>query len=141
MAKLLQCKTGTTLVDDVDYDYLSRFRWSKANGYIQGWINKRQVMMHRIIMNPPENLEIDHINGIRNDNRRANLRICTHLQNCRNGGTGDSYGVTYRKDRKRWYAQLYVKKKCTFFKSCATKTEAQEAIQQFIANNPDYMGI
>ena len=31
-----------------------------------------------------EGCEVDHINGIRDDNRAVNLKVCTHLDNIRN---------------------------------------------------------
>lgn len=37
--------------------------------------------MHRYIMNCPEDMVVDHINGDRLDNRKSNLRICTQHQN------------------------------------------------------------
>jgi hypothetical protein len=54
---------------------------------------------------------VDHINGNRLDNRRANLRICTHKENSRNrtksvGKTSKHKGVHYEADRKRWRASI-----------------------------------
>jgi hypothetical protein len=40
--------------------------------------------LHRLIMGVAGAVQIDHINGIKLDNRRSNLRICTGLQNMRN---------------------------------------------------------
>jgi len=40
--------------------------------------------MHRAILNPPNDMVIDHINGDGLDNRRANLRVCSVAQNRRN---------------------------------------------------------
>jgi|7_EtaG_2_1085326.scaffolds.fasta_scaffold00638_21 hypothetical protein len=40
--------------------------------------------MHRVIMDPPKGMDIDHKNGDTLDNRKENLRICTRSQNCQN---------------------------------------------------------
>jgi hypothetical protein len=41
----------------------------------------RQEYLHRLLMRPGRGLTVDHINGDRLDNRRANLRVCTMQQN------------------------------------------------------------
>jgi hypothetical protein len=43
-----------------------------------------QVLMHHVILPPPEDMFIDHINRNGLDNRRANLRIATQTENARN---------------------------------------------------------
>jgi hypothetical protein len=60
---------------------------SSNQGYRQGHLNYRQVLAHRMIWvmfynEWPE--QIDHINGIRTDNRLANLRAVTLAENNRN---------------------------------------------------------
>lgn len=58
------------------------------NGYVKIQWCRRHFLAHRIIWkmatghDPVE--KIDHINGIRHDNRIANLREATHAQNCMN---------------------------------------------------------
>jgi len=42
--------------------------------------------LHRLIMNPPANMQIDHVNKNKLDNRRINLRVCTHSENQMNRG-------------------------------------------------------
>ena len=50
-------------------------------GYV---INGKYRQLHRFIMNPPEGMQVDHINGNTYDNRKCNLRIVTPQQNTMN---------------------------------------------------------
>lgn len=43
----------------------------------------RSVSMHRYLMGFPEGV-VDHINGDTLDNRKSNLRVCSHAENLRN---------------------------------------------------------
>lgn len=58
----------------------------KTNGK---WTSLR---LHRLLLDPPLDMQIDHINGDRLDNRRANLRICSHSENQRNSRPAMTYG-------------------------------------------------
>ena len=77
------------IVDDEDYEYLNKLKWYYSNGYairnlptING---KRGTMwMHRVIINTPDKMDTDHKNGDMLDNRRINLRACTHSDNLLN---------------------------------------------------------
>lgn len=66
------------------------------------------VSMHRLIAGAKPGEVVDHINGDGLDNRRANLRICTHAENMRNRrmkkSTRRFKGVEPRRDR--WCAAI-----------------------------------
>lgn len=68
---------AVTLVDDDDFEKLSKMNWRNEKGYAKSGGAYNSVYMHRIIMNPPEDMQIDHINGKTLDNRKCNLRIVT----------------------------------------------------------------
>ena len=60
--------------------------------------------------------EIDHINGVRNDNRIENLRVVSHKENCRNVRRLDSNmsgvaGVQWEKHNRKWAAYIGVNNK------------------------------
>ena len=97
-------------------DYLSKYR-------------KKVVKMHRILMNPPEKMTVDHINGNGLDNRKENLRICTVSENkCNSGKTranSSGYkGVTWHNPTKKWVVRLMVRGEFIRMGSFIDKKEA-----------------
>lgn len=123
MKKIPLTKGYEAIVDDEDYDSLSKFNWSvnqtKERKYAVRITTKNYkqtaVMMHRTVMNPPEKMVVDHINRDSLDNRKENLRICTRKENsvnrCASKGSMSKYlGVSKDKDKdngkKRWRARL-----------------------------------
>lgn len=107
------------LVDDEDYEYLNQFKWlpNFTRGYYYAYrLNKTEnkkigIMMHRFIMNCPPDKVIDHINGNGLDNRKENLRICTHSQNMCNRRKHKSLssiylGVSWNNSNSKWLARI-----------------------------------
>jgi hypothetical protein len=101
------------MVDDDDYSILSRYTWNiDPKGYVVTNLNKTTIRMHRFILNPPKDMQIDHINGIKHDNRKCNLRLATNTQNQRNvpktkRKTSSKYkGVHWRKDMNKWASRI-----------------------------------
>ena len=76
----------------------------------------KNILMHRLLLNAPSTLEVDHINMNRLDNRRKNLRLATHSDNQHNRkkykvNTSGYKGVYFYKDRKKWSAKIRIKGK------------------------------
>ncbi len=105
------------LVDDADYKCLSRHKWSPSSSprsatlYATCRINGVKVRMHRFLMKPSIEIEIDHRDRNGLNNQRQNLRICTHAQNCANKPVRkDSFcgfkGVFWDTDRLKWVVRL-----------------------------------
>lgn len=118
------------IVDDEDYERLSEWNWhvigrapyiyavrKRRVGEGEFWRTKRVLYMHCAVVNADGDglIRVDHFNHNTLDNRRANLRICTHGLNLANqrSTTGQSRfkGVHWRKDRHRWRARIRINRK------------------------------
>lgn len=85
------------LVDDEDFERvtaagkwqawpspnLSRLTFYARHTFSRGARNSTESM-HRFIMNPPREMDVDHADHDGLNNQRSNLRICTRAQNCAN---------------------------------------------------------
>lgn len=113
MKKIKLTKGYFAIVDDQDFDQLNQYKWQVNFGSscprAQGLVNKKRILMHRLILNPPSNLGIDHINRNSLDNRRCNLRLATQTQN--NGNmiskkhSSRFKGVSWVRRDKKWEAR------------------------------------
>jgi len=122
MKKIPLSKGRYALVDDEDYDFLMQWKWYLSTGgyavrneTVLGIDGKTQttVRMHRVVNNTPEEMQTDHIDGDKLDNRKANLRSITNEDNCKNQGkishrkTSSKYkGVCWSKKTNKWYAYI-----------------------------------
>lgn len=104
-----------TLVDAADFEMLSHWSWSVSTaGYARRGQRRSgpsdHVYMHRQLMLPEQDQEVDHINGQPLDNRRANLRLCSHQENQRSSrrfqGTSSHKGVHWQTRAGMWLADL-----------------------------------
>lgn len=86
-----------------------------THGYYVGVIlGKRSIGAHRVAFKYVHGFEpdeIDHINGVRTDNRIANLRSVSRLENRRNAATPKTnksgiVGVHFKKQKKKWVAYI-----------------------------------
>jgi len=109
------------LVDDEDFEELNRYQWyaqNKGNRFYARRTTKRpnsiSILMHRAIMDTPERLQIDHIDGNGLNNCRSNLRITTNRQNCQNRHTAKSSiypGIYWHKGAGKWQSMIGIKGK------------------------------
>lgn len=71
--------------DKDDASEVTKFSWSyDRKGYLRGRAYGKYQLLHRFLLNPLEKEMVDHINGIKHDNRRGNLRIVNAFQNMSN---------------------------------------------------------
>jgi len=106
-------------VDAADFEWLNQWHWGVHGGYAARHEKRngrrRVVLMHREIMKPPKGKIVDHVNGNKYDNTRANLRNSTRQENQHNtrkraGGSSIYKGVAYCKATGRWRASLDCRK-------------------------------
>lgn len=78
----------TVVISKCDAERVMAHRWwvdsadKKLKFYTK--IGRQKVYLSRFIMNAKPGEQVDHISGDRLDNRRANLRIASHAENCQN---------------------------------------------------------
>lgn len=107
-----------------------------SGGYVQMKLDGRFYLAHRLAWLyetgswPPD--QIDHVNGIRSDNRICNLRPATPTQNCCNArvrtkSTSGYKGVCWVARDKRWMASITVNKKTEYLGYFKTAEQAHAA--------------
>lgn len=115
MKRIPLTKGKFAIIDDEDFDLVSKYKWCFSN-YAKrhkprpskGWI-----LMHRLICGAKAGQYVDHINKNKLDNRKDNLRICTHAENDRNRGVAKNNmtgfkGVSWRPNRGKFRARIKV---------------------------------
>lgn len=132
------------LVDNEDYEALNKYKWKLQKGYAcrNAYIDTARGVhiyklksMHRVIMDAPEGLTVDHINRNRLDNRKSNLRLCTMAQNLKNVPIRDTNksgykGVYLEKRTGKYYSQISNDSKAIHLGTFNTKWEAYSAYKK-----------
>jgi hypothetical protein len=119
MSREVQLTRGiVAIVDDADYNLVLQSKWfATTNGYaartVRGLDGKNiRIHLHRFIMGVTDpKSHVDHINGNGFDNRRSNLRICSHAENrCNNKVYANNKsgfpGVAWSKCAGKWQAYI-----------------------------------
>jgi hypothetical protein len=102
-------RNKVAIVDLEDFAWLSRFKWYAAKAGDRFYACRREkgrtLLMHREIMQAPDGMIVDHKKDPSLNNRRRNLRVCTHAQNSYNRRRHDNKsgfkGVFPKGDK--WY--------------------------------------
>lgn len=108
---------GHFIFDKEDYEKIKGFGWYKnSRGYAVCDTQDGTFLVHRMIMNCPKGLVVDHINHNKLDNRKANLRVCSQSDNLKNqvlnrANTSGCKGVHFFKRLGLWQTYITVNKK------------------------------
>lgn len=106
------------MVDDKDYPKLSKLKWTvlitKGLKYAVNFYGRRHRkmrFMHREIVKSSAKQKVDHKDGHGLNNRRRNLRRCSHVQNLWNRGpqrnnTSGFKGVSWSRTAQKWEARV-----------------------------------
>ena len=119
----------------VDYSWHKHYNKTNNTYYMRGWnkVLRKKEMMHRVIMNAQANEQVDHINGNTLDNRRCNLRLCSHGQNIVNRKTSKSNTSGYKgvsKSGHKWLSNISFDGKRVYLGVFETKEKAAQAYNQ-----------
>jgi len=104
-----------------------------SNGYLVASVKSKIYRIHRLVFLwhygfMPK--QIDHMNGVRSDNRIENLRQATSAQNNQNRkpmGSSGIKGVVWHKKSSKWVASVCINKKSVHIGSFANKEDAAQA--------------
>lgn len=138
-----------TLIDDVDYEYLSQWKW-RANWHrkrfraMRNSDENKAIYIHTVIAERMgiDHRRIDHIDHNSLNNQRSNLRFATGSQNSHNRGpqsnnTTGVKGVWFHKQRGRYVAEITVEGQKYYLGLFDTVPEAEKIV---IAKREELVG-
>lgn len=142
------------IVDDADAPLVESKSWFlSTSGYAARSVRtskrtgRRSQLMHRLIAGVDglswKEVQVDHVNLIRLDNRRENLRRATHAQNAHNrgnrrGSTSRFRGVCWVKAERKWVARVMVDGRPFGLGSFESEEEAGRLAADFRAKHMPY---
>lgn len=135
------------IIDAEDWPLVSRYKWGafsssgrrKPHWYATATTPRheggKKVRLHRILLSAPKGVQVDHRDGDGLNNRRTNLRLCTHGQNQQNRKavvSKSGYKGVKRIDKKpqwsvRWIAAIKKDGRSRHLGSYDTAEEAARA--------------
>lgn len=132
------------IVDVADFDWLNQWNWCAM------WMPRQKkyyavrretgedgkthpVLMHRLIMDCPKGLTVDHQDRSGLNNKRGNLRIATYSQqNCNrydSRGSSRFKGVSWHAQKQKWRVRIKLHGKTTWLGYFRTEEEGAAAYQ------------
>lgn len=130
-------------VDCADLELVSGYSWHAAKHArahtryaqtnIKGADGKhRSLLMHRLILDPPKGMVVDHVDMDGLNNTRANIRVCTKGESQRNRRNAETSAIPYKgvsfvKHAKKYKANIKVDYKYIVIGHFSTAIDAAKA--------------
>ena len=116
---------------------------AKNHGYWVVGLDNKLLLAHRIVFAMVHGSwphQVDHINGVKTDNRPSNLRAASHADNQRNKrlqktNTSGVKGVSWHKRDQNWSAQCKVNGRIHNLGQHKTIQAAEAAVRAFREQN------
>jgi hypothetical protein len=142
MKEIILTRGQTTLLDDVDYEKFSAFKWNVILRHGKWYAKRvereypysRTIYLHREILGITDpKIQVDHQDGNGLNNQRYNLRECNHSQNLHNSSkrvnnTSGFKGVTLQKGK--WIATIRSNGKHTYLGQFGSPEDAAKAYDE-----------
>jgi len=123
-----------SIIDYINYELVKNYLWWKiGSGYLVSLDNQDNIIfLHKLILygdNYNTNLEGDHIDGNKLNNKNDNLRKVTHQLNKYNNkqyinNTSGTTGVWFNKRNNKWCAEINYQKKKKYLGEFINKDDA-----------------
>lgn len=124
------------IAQELPGSWRSRRDWNTR--YVYGRFYKDgkrvEVILHRLLMQPPRHLYVDHIDHDGLNNKRSNLRVVTNAENQQNrrglaaNNTSGVRGVSWDSEKRKWCAVVRRGRKNVYKKRFDTLEAAAAAI-------------
>lgn len=111
--------------------------YKRPDGYIRIVVNGKRYFAHRLawwyVHGVIPECNIDHKNGVKNDNRICNLRLDSNSENNQNINVLSAHnksgyqGVSWWESKRKWRATITIKNKQMYLGYYDTPEEAHEA--------------
>lgn len=121
-----------TIIDKEDYEKVKDYKWHLGEKYVKTKVDGKTIRLHNLLTG---NIEVDHKDRNKLNNRKENLRKCSHLENCRNrdilpNNTSGYKGVHWSKRNKKWVSGITLNGKLIYLGLFINKEDAAKAYNE-----------
>lgn len=125
----------SAIIDDSDAHLVIGRKWHYVKTRKNEYARSGGDYLHRVIVSPPDDMEVDHIDGNGLDCRRSNMRVVPHKINIANkrkssNNTSGYTGVTFCKQTGKWRANIMIDRKYKCLGRYATPELASDAYER-----------